>query len=123
MQHANRSITSFRSTDAEITYKSADGVLFRIHKLNIEACTEGLSPPECSTFEEIVELTEDAAILELLFQFIYPLSGPDLTSIDFDVLESLAEAAEKYQVYTAMSMCKIYMMFVIDSIHLQSYDH
>ena len=104
-----------RSTDAEITYKSADGVLFRIHKINLEAFTEGLSPPEGSTFEEVVELTENSAILELLFQFIYPTSGPDLSSIDFNVLESLAEAAEKYQVYTAMSICKIHMMFVIDS--------
>ena len=107
------------SADAEVTYKSSDGVLFRIHKINLETCTEGLSPPEGSTFEEIVELTEDAPILELLFQFIYPTPGPDLASIDFNVFESLAEAAEKYQVYTAMSICKIYMMFVIDSIHLQ----
>jgi len=119
LQRPDRS-TLVCSTDAEITYKSADGVLFRIHRLNLEACTEGLSPPEGSIFEEIVELTEDAPILELLFQFIYPTPGPDLTSIDFNILESLAEAAEKYQVYTAMSICKIYMMFVIDSIHLRS---
>jgi len=119
LQRPDRS-TLFRSADAEITYKSADGVLFRIHKINLEACTEGLSPPEGSTFEEIVELTEDARTLELLFQFIYPTAGIDLSSIDFHALESLAEAAEKYQVYTAMSICKIYMMFVINSIHLRS---
>jgi len=113
LHYADRS-TLVCSADAEITYQSADGVLFRIHKINLEACAEGLSPPEGSTFEEIVELTEDSTILELLFQFIYPTPGPDLSSINFDYLESLAEAAEKYQVYTAMSICKSYMMFVIN---------
>jgi hypothetical protein len=100
------------SDDAEITFKSVDNVLFRIHKDNLQACTEGFSPPEGSTFSEVVGLSEPASILTLLFQFIYPVPVPDLESTEASVLSALAEAAEKYQVYPAMGICRIYMLFV-----------
>jgi len=61
---------------------------------------------------EVVHLTESASILELLFQFIYPMPTPDFESMAFPILDALAEAAEKYQVYPAMGFCRIQMMFV-----------
>ena len=45
--------------------------------------------------------------LELLFQFCYPDYHPDVESLEFDILMLLAEAAEKYQVFPAMTICKI----------------
>jgi hypothetical protein len=47
--------------------------------------------------------------LELLFQFCYPDHRPDVEALEFDALALLAEAAEKYQVFPAMNVCKIYM--------------
>jgi hypothetical protein len=58
----------------------------------------------------VVPLPESSEILDLLFQFIYPQPYPDLGSMVFDVLEKLTEAAEKYQVYSAMNLCRVYMM-------------
>ncbi|RDB27143.1 hypothetical protein Hypma_004592 [Hypsizygus marmoreus] len=99
----------FKEEDADVTFQSSDGVLFRIHAFHLKACTEGFSPPECAKFEEIVPLTETASTLELLFQFIYPIPQPDLALLEFPILESLAESAEKYQVFPAMNICKLYM--------------
>jgi hypothetical protein len=47
--------------------------------------------------------------LELLFQFCYPDHRPDVEALEFDALALLAEAAEKYQVFPAMNICKICM--------------
>jgi hypothetical protein len=54
-----------------------------------------------------VGLPETAVTLELLFQFIYPQRHPALDTTPFEILEPLAEAAEKYQVFPAMNICHI----------------
>ncbi|KAJ7816227.1 hypothetical protein B0H14DRAFT_2374717, partial [Mycena olivaceomarginata] len=83
------------------------GVLFRIHRQNLEVSAEGFPPREISTHNEVVDLTEDSATLELLFQFTYPQRHPTLENASFEILEPLAEAAEKYQVFSAMNICHI----------------
>ncbi|KAG6901803.1 hypothetical protein C0995_007739 [Termitomyces sp. Mi166 len=100
----------FDAPDAEVVFQSSDRILFRIHKMNLATCTEGFSPPEHSTFDEIVPLPESSSTLELLFQFIYPRPQPELGTIDFETLALLAEAAEKYRVFPAINLCTIYMI-------------
>ncbi|KAJ7084600.1 hypothetical protein B0H15DRAFT_848272 [Mycena belliarum] len=103
----------FDAPDAEVTFQSCDGMLFGIHRLNLQINTEGFAAPEFSTAGEIVALTESSATLELLFQFIYPRRHPVLDDIPFDHLAALAEAAEKYQVFAAMSVCRLHMRDVL----------
>jgi hypothetical protein len=38
---------------------------------------------------------------------MYPQTPPDLEVIAFPILASLAEAAEKYEVFIATALCKI----------------
>ena len=95
--------------DFDVTFQSSDGILFRIHKINLKVGTGGFVPPEFETHDEIVCLTETAMTLELLFQFCYPDHRPDVEALEFDALALLAEAAEKYQVFSAMDICKICM--------------
>ncbi|KAJ3904782.1 hypothetical protein F5879DRAFT_800987 [Lentinula edodes] len=85
--------------DADVVVRSSDNVEFRLHKKNLE-CTTGAFPPAGTPvhIDEIVRLTESAATLEILFQFIHPRRIPSLESLDFDSLLPLAEAAEKYEV-------------------------
>ncbi|KAK7038590.1 hypothetical protein R3P38DRAFT_2906626 [Favolaschia claudopus] len=98
----------FNSPSADITFKSSDGVFFRIHRKNLEVCTEGFPPSDVvATEDEVVELTETSTTLELLFQFIYPQRHPALDTTPFDILYPLAEASEKYQVFPAMNICHI----------------
>ena len=95
--------------DSDVTFKSSDNILFRIHKVNLKVSARGFAPPEFETFDEITCLTESAKILELLFQFCYPDRRPDVEQPEFDDLALLAEAAEKYEVFSAMNICNIFM--------------
>ncbi|KAF5379849.1 hypothetical protein D9615_005821 [Tricholomella constricta] len=95
--------------DADIVFRSSDNVLFRIHARNLEITTGGFPPAEFSPADQVVDITEDASTLELLFQFVYPRSQPLLEGLPFDTLARLAEAVEKYQVYPAMQICNVYM--------------
>lgn len=101
------------AADADIVFKASDGVLFRIHRKNLETSTGGFSPEGLTIADkELVELTEAADVLELLFQFIYPRRQPDLLNIEFVLLAEIAEAAEKYEVYAAMNTCHSRMRYV-----------
>ncbi|KZP05904.1 hypothetical protein FIBSPDRAFT_832205 [Athelia psychrophila] len=103
---ADRVSERFCKVDSDITFKSCDEILFKVHCANLKSSSEGFSPPEGTTAEtEVVSLTENGATLELLFQHMYPQRQPDLRKFEFKQLEDLAEAAEKYQVYTAMEIC------------------
>ena len=101
------------SDDSEITFQSSDNILFKIHRKNLEASTGALSPDTFTTSDSmVVPLTEDAATLGLLFQYTYPGTHPLLDDIQFSLLDSLAEAAEKYEVSAARSVCHIRMRCV-----------
>jgi len=86
--------------------KSSDGVLFRVHRRILEAC--GFNFPEHSS-SGVISLPEKSSILDLLFQFIYPLRRPDLKPLEFDTVRLLTICAEQYGVYAARVICKEYM--------------
>jgi hypothetical protein len=95
---------------------SHDNVLFKVHRRNLEMLSAGFAAPAIVSDGEVVPLVESAAVLELLFQYVYPQRHPKLNFIEFEVLNGLAEAVEKYQVYPALEHCNIFMKFV-DSCH------
>ncbi|KAJ7142455.1 hypothetical protein C8R44DRAFT_760689 [Mycena epipterygia] len=103
----------FNAPDADVVFQSCDGTLFGIHRPNLQTNTEGFPPPEINTRDEVVPLSESAPTLELLFQFIYPRRHPALDETAFADLAALAEAAEKYQVFSAMNICRIRMRDVL----------
>ena len=57
----------------------------------------------------VIQLPEKSTILDLLFQFCYPERHPELNDLAFDILAELAEAAEKYKVFSAVGICRIAM--------------
>jgi len=69
----------------------------------------GPLPQYARVLNEVVPLTESSAVLELLLQYMYRQPQPDLKNVDFETLAGVAEAAEKYQVFTAISWCKMLM--------------
>ncbi|THU75235.1 hypothetical protein K435DRAFT_707502, partial [Dendrothele bispora CBS 962.96] len=94
----------------DVIFSSSDNVLFHVHKKNLEFCSGGFPPAGTpSVIDETVSLTEKAFTLELLFAFVYPQRHPGLNDMSFDALLDLAEAAEKYEVYFAMSLCALKM--------------
>lgn len=106
---AKKISASFCAEDSDVTFQSVDGVLFHIHRKNLETNAAGFPPPGFDTLEEVIQLAEQSETLELLFQFIYPKRHPDLESTTIEVLAPLAEAAEKYEIFSALNMCKVRM--------------
>ncbi|KZT69447.1 hypothetical protein DAEQUDRAFT_710338 [Daedalea quercina L-15889] len=111
----------FCSQDADLTISSSDGVVFKVHRLNLGFHSDvfpGIEPG-VPVQDEIVPLAEKASTLELLFQFVYRQRQPDLSKVDVDELALLAEAAEKYSIYSAMEVCKLNMRAAIPKIPLK----
>ncbi|KAF9458523.1 hypothetical protein BDZ94DRAFT_1173489 [Collybia nuda] len=97
------------ASDADIVFKSADNVLFNIHRKNLEATTGAFPVFEASKQGQSVLLNESSTTLDLMFQYIYPMPQPDIPSLAFEALALLTEAVEKYRVFPAMLICKIHM--------------
>lgn len=94
-----------------MAFESSDGVLFKIHRKNLDTHSEGFSSPEGISIspDAVVVLSETAEVLELLFQYMYPQRQPKISMVDFEILSDLAEAAEKYQVYSALDILGVHM--------------
>jgi len=54
-------------------------------------------------------LTEPSEIVDLFLQLMSLQEPPDLLSLDFDTLDLLAEAVEKYQVIASKLTCRLLM--------------
>ncbi|KAJ7911048.1 hypothetical protein B0H13DRAFT_1614934, partial [Mycena leptocephala] len=87
------------------------------HSKNLEMYGEGFPPSALASVSrdvetaqpEVVQMTERSDILELLLKYMHLQRQPDLSRHKFDTLAGLAEAAEKYFVYSAMDVCRIRM--------------
>ncbi|KAG6916789.1 hypothetical protein DXG01_005312 [Tephrocybe rancida] len=97
----------FNASDADVVFKSSDNVLFHIHRKNLETHSEAFPPSEFSTNGEVVPLTEDASTLNNLFECVYPRRSSPIERLPFEYLSKLAEAAEKYEIFSAMVVCKM----------------
>ena len=93
--------------------RSSDGVLFNLHRKYLEATTGSFPGPEFDTHGEVIQLSEPADVLALLFQFVTPARQPHLRGVKFALLDSLAEAANKYEVFSAMNICEARLLFVL----------
>jgi len=107
----------FRDANADITLSSCDGMLFKFYRRNLEVHSGAFSGVEAlvATPTEIVNLTETSEVVDILLQLMSPQDHPDLTSLDFRILAPLAEAIEKYQVFSALTACDLSMRTVIPS--------
>ena len=106
---------SVNADDADITFKSADDVLFFIHRQNLEMYAGGFPPAEFkSSRDDIVPMVESSLTLDMLFTFMYyPGPLPDMEKLPFEAISDLAEAAEKYEVFSAIAACNEYMMWML----------
>ncbi|TRM57299.1 hypothetical protein BD626DRAFT_412349, partial [Schizophyllum amplum] len=114
------------STDGDIiVFRSVDHVLFNINRLNLRVVTDGPFAEDFAVSPgEVVELTEHSETLEFLFQFVYPVH-PVLENIPIETLCDIAEAAEKYRMAPAMSVCYIRMKleYKTSPLRVMAYAH
>ena len=101
-----------------MTFCSSDNVGFKLHRANL--ASHSVVFPDAGAMvgtkledrNDIVRLEEPACVLELLFQFVYPRQHRELDGLEFELLDKIAEASEKYQLFAAMALCRISMRFV-----------
>ncbi|KAF9565913.1 hypothetical protein CPC08DRAFT_704343 [Agrocybe pediades] len=108
----------FNTANADVTIRSSDNVLFKLHRANLSVNTGAFPGTEMNTQGEEVQLTESAEILELVFQFIYPRRHPTLQNLDFSKLLDVSEAVEKYEVFPALHTCEMRLQE-----HIQEHAH
>ena len=80
----------------DVVLKSSDGELFGAHQRNLETYTEGFPIAGSTVVSDPVLLEETAEVLRLVLGFTHNVRPVNLDTIDFTLLASLAEAAEKY---------------------------
>ena len=78
----------------------------------LEANTGAFPGSEFDTRGEVVHLTEPSHVLRVLFGFVHPRRHPDIEELEFKALADVAEAAEKYEVFSAIDICKMQMRCV-----------
>ncbi|KAF5353596.1 hypothetical protein D9758_013771 [Tetrapyrgos nigripes] len=98
-------------TGEDVVFRSSNNVLFHVHQKYIEVYAEGFPLAQDTTLSqnEIIPLSEKSSTLELLFQFMLPQRPPELSELDFEQLMDLANASEKYGVYSDQRTCVLYM--------------
>ena len=91
--------------DSDIEVHSGDGFIFQLHCVVLGVSTGMFPGSEINTGGEMVQLTEPANVLGILFAFLYPKTHPDLHGESFEMLTAVAEAAGKYEVILAVDVC------------------
>ncbi|KAJ3721293.1 hypothetical protein C8R42DRAFT_710341 [Lentinula raphanica] len=106
-------IVSDLFTTGDVSFRSSDGVHFRIDQWRLEFISNMFPPIICHP-NEVIELSEDAKTLEILFTFLYPnRSTPDIGALSFDDLVKLVNATNKYAFNSAIEISL--------SLHFQKY--
>ncbi|KAF9524872.1 hypothetical protein CPB83DRAFT_945509 [Crepidotus variabilis] len=97
----------------DVILKSSNGKLIGSHQAGLNQYSDAF-PAVGFEVTEPVELSETADVLQLMLYFMHHVRQPELKNLDFKVLAGLAEAAEKYSIFTAMDLCKIHMELAVD---------
>ncbi|KIM36943.1 hypothetical protein M413DRAFT_424093 [Hebeloma cylindrosporum] len=97
--------TKFSVYDSDVEVRSSDGFIFQLHRVVLGVTTGAFPGSELDTGAEVVQLTEPANVLGIIFAFLYPKEHPDLHGEIFQVLSAVAEAAAKYEVFSAVHVC------------------
>jgi hypothetical protein len=97
--------------DADITIQSCDGKLFKVQLHDLQTYSDGFNAPESTQYEpdDVVKLSESSSVIGLLLLYMKRGRQPDLSGVDFKLLAGLAEAAQKYEVWSAMEVTKLQM--------------
>ena len=82
--------------DADITFQSIDGVLFKVHKCVLVILGHGFLKSIESSIdsERMIYLPKNSLVLELLFQYVYSCFCLSLDDVESDVVEALRNARE-----------------------------
>ena len=96
----------------DIIFGSSDGPLVGFHSKYLAANARDFPVPDANLKadeNETVPLPESQSILLLISEFIHPHRPPNAEEIPGQVVIDLAEAVEKYGVFSGMEVCRMRM--------------
>ncbi|TFK70750.1 hypothetical protein BDN72DRAFT_958592 [Pluteus cervinus] len=95
----------------DVVIKTSDAKYFGAHLQNLENYAHGFPPVSFGKRKRtnFLEVEEDSEVVSLMLHFVHNLPQPDLRKIEMDILVRLAEAVEKYLMYSVMNTCRIVM--------------
>lgn len=106
----------------DLILQSVDGVKLGAHKLNLQTYADGFSVANSvmrvDSVDDIPVLTENSDVLRLMLRFMHHALQPDLDEFSFETVAAFADAAEKYFIFSAIGVCKMYMLLVLSTIAL-----
>ena len=90
----------------------------------MQCCAAAFPPAEFkSDKDDIIHVSETSRSLDLLFAFVYPAEPtPDVRNLSIEMVVELAEAAEKYQAFGVMTICKLKLTYVLFSTSPTSFN-
>ncbi|TFK70764.1 hypothetical protein BDN72DRAFT_818421 [Pluteus cervinus] len=93
----------------DVVIKTSDAKYFGTHLQNLESYGEGFPPASLGKRKRVnyMDIEEDSDVLSLMLDFMHKQPQPDLQQLQIKVLVRLAEAAEKYLIYSAISICRV----------------
>jgi hypothetical protein len=95
----------------DLVLVSSDGRRFGTHSKNLGEFTGGFPLHIGPANGEEVQMPDlDSIALPLFLQYVHHHRQPDLSNVPFTTLGQLAEAVEKYDVYSATEICKLQML-------------
>jgi len=62
--------------------------------------------------KEEIDLAESCDVLAIVFDFMYPRRQEDIEKMEFEIVAQVAEAVEKYQVFSALKVCEMRLKYV-----------
>lgn len=100
--------------DLDIKLRSSDGYRYATHSKYLALYCDAFPAAESVTIDqnEVVQMSESSEVVSLLIKFMHRGHPPDLSNVSFEILAALAEAADKYVVFTAIPICKAKMRWV-----------
>ncbi|KAJ3764229.1 hypothetical protein EV360DRAFT_77648 [Lentinula raphanica] len=100
-------IVSKSFTTGNVSFRSSDGVVFRIDQWRLDFVSNYGFPVGISCLpDELVPLDEDSQTLDMLFTFMYSdRSIPNIGALPFDTLVKLLNAVDKYAMNAAIEIC------------------
>ena len=95
----------------DLVLVSSDGHRFGTHMTNLGEFT-GSFPLQITpgNGEEVQMPDLDSKALSLFLKYVHHHRQPDLSNVPFTIITELAEAVEKYDVYSATEICKVQML-------------
>jgi len=103
-----------RTDSTDVIFQSSDGILFCLHRKNLETHSDAFPGPEIPVNElDVANLTEPSEVLAIIFDFMYPRRQDDIEKMDYDIVAQVAEAVEKYQIFSAIQTCVLRLKCVI----------